>query len=203
MLLLIIAIAMFQMLSQGLGCWGWGGTAGNADTFPLSIDSCVLSAAGEERSSPGHCPVLVPVLIVTVTLTGVSLGGRNISPKSWFLFKAAQTVSFPPLPPALHLSGSLWIGEKRIQSDFAPGPGSPAMGELSLPPPGHTVQDWPQLGASQQLLLALPPGVPCDLLTAVGVVAVLWGVSMGFPLFGRGETQKLSSAPFEVLELGT
>lgn len=151
---------MFRMLSQGPGCWGWGGTAGNADTFPLSIDSCVLSAAGVRGAVLAIVPVLVLVLTVTVTLTGVSLGGTNTSPKLWFLFKAAQTVSFPPLPAALQFSGFLWMGEKHIQSDFAPGPGCPAMDELSLPPPGHSLQDWPQLGASQQLLLALLPAVP-------------------------------------------
>lgn len=40
MLLLIIAIAIFQMLSQGPERRGWGGTAGNADVFLLSVDSC-------------------------------------------------------------------------------------------------------------------------------------------------------------------
>lgn len=51
MLLLIIAIAVFQMLSQGPERRGWGGTAGNADVFLLSIDSCYLSETGAERKS--------------------------------------------------------------------------------------------------------------------------------------------------------
>lgn len=86
---------MFQMLSQGPGCRGWGGTAGNADISPLSIDSCVLSVTGGERNCPGHCPHSIPVLIRTVSLKGISLGGRNISPKLGLLFKEGQTVSSP------------------------------------------------------------------------------------------------------------
>lgn len=51
MLLLIIVIAAFQMLSQGPEGRGWGGTAGIADGFLLSIDSSPLSKTGAEKSS--------------------------------------------------------------------------------------------------------------------------------------------------------
>lgn len=88
---------MFQMLSQGPGCWGWGGTAGNADMFPLSIDSCVLLEQEGTETVLAIVPTLVTVLIRTVSLIGINLGGRNISPKLGLLFKESQTVSFLPL----------------------------------------------------------------------------------------------------------
>lgn len=96
MLLLIIAIAMFQMLSQGPGCWGWGGTAGHADSSPCPlIPVGYLEQEGRETVL-AIVPTLVLVLIRTVSLIGISLGGRNISPKLELLFKEVQTVSFPP-----------------------------------------------------------------------------------------------------------
>lgn len=52
MLLLIIAIAVFQMLSQGPECWEWGAAAGNTGMILilLSIDSRYLPKTGVERN---------------------------------------------------------------------------------------------------------------------------------------------------------
>lgn len=52
MLLLIIAIAVSQMLSQGPECWEWGAAAGNTGMILilLSIDSRYLSETGMERN---------------------------------------------------------------------------------------------------------------------------------------------------------
>lgn len=48
---------------------------------PLSMDSRVLSVTAVQRNSSGIVPTLLLLSITAVSLTGISLAGRNISPK--------------------------------------------------------------------------------------------------------------------------
>lgn len=113
MLLLIIAIAVFQMLSQGPERRGWGAAAGNAGVFLPSPLIHVIYLKRERRETVSYDTSLAlllapaPALSVALSPLRIGLDCRNASPKLWLPFREAQPASFPPLPPVLRCSGFL------------------------------------------------------------------------------------------------
>lgn len=172
----------------------------------------MLSGTGGERNSPGHCPHASPGVDQDCVPDRHQPWWQKHLSQIGVAFQRSSDCLFSPLfLQSFSSPGAFWWVRSTLGAILSSCRRATIHGRVEPATswshsPGLTTA-WSfaaaHFGTSQRSLVPPHPD-PRDFFAVVGVspVALLWAVNVWFPLFCRGEAQKLSSAPSDVLESG-